>query len=147
MFPSDAITVKTIQAVAKDTQMIPTTTTEITVLNVHLDKFQQASQLVQCNVNGGPPFTTLAQAVGSTTVQDVDVQWVLPKNTICNLRTFDGTLTQAYITYVPRNITSTTMSTSTIIEQTANTTIIVSLLLVIAVGMGVVMFKMVKELT
>jgi len=133
IFPNDSITVKGIRAVTGESPLIATTTTEITILNVHLDKFQQASQLVQCNVNGGAPFTTLAQAVGSTTVQDVNMNWVLPVGSVCKLRTFDGTLTQAYITYVPYNLTTQSMIATT----TQNFEVVGTIGILFAIGMTV----------
>jgi len=145
IFPNDSITVKGIRAVTGDSQLIATTTTEITILNVHLDKFQQASQLVQCSVNGGAPFTTLAQAVGSTTVQDVNMSWVLPVNTVCKLRTFDGTLTQAYITYVPYNLSTQSMIATT--TQNFEVVGTIGVLFAIGVTCAVIIGTLVKKLT
>jgi len=148
MFPSDAITVKSTVATPSEVVLIPTTTTQITVLGVHLDKFASAGQMLQCNVNGGAPFTTLAQAVGtSSSQQDVAVQFVLPQNTICKLRTFDSTLTQGYITYVPRNIASTTMSSTTIYQNTYNQVGTLVFLLVASVLIATISALIVRRVT
>jgi len=147
MYPNDAVTARGIRAVSGDSLLISTTTSEVTVLNVHLDKFQQASQLVQCRVGAGAPFTTLTQATGSSTAQDVHGQWVLPVNTVCYLRTFDSTLTQAYITYVPRNIASTTMSSSTQMEYAFNQVGVIVMLIVMVLLISVIVGTVVRKLT
>jgi len=147
MYPNDAVTVRGIRAVSGDSSLISTTTSEITILNVHLDKFQQASQLVQCRVGAGAPFTTLTQATGSTTAQDVQRQWILPVNTVCYLRTFDSTLTQAYITYIPRNIASSTMSSSTQMEYAFNQVGVIFMLIFMVVLISVTIGTVVKKLT
>jgi len=144
MYPNDAVTVKGIRAVSGESPLIATTSTEVTILNVHLDKFAQASQLVQCRVGSGAPFTTLAQGVGSSS-QDVDYRVVLPVNTVCHLRTFDSTLTQAYITYVPYNLTERSMlATST---QNFESVGIFSMIFIIGIVSAVLVGYIVKKVT
>ena len=151
MYPNDALTVKTTVAVTSDVVLIPTTTTQITILNAHMDKVTQASQLLQCNVNGGAPFTTFIQAIG-TTSQDINGHWVLPVNSVCKLRTFDATLTSGYLTYVPYNLASTTMQfssipTSTPMQNIYNEMGIISMVIVVGILFAVLTGYLVKKLT
>jgi len=145
MYPSDALTVQSRVAVTSDVVLIPTTTTQITVLNAHMDKSSQASQMLQCNVNGGAPFTTFIQAIG-TTSQDVNGQWILPVGTVCKMRTFDSTLTAGYLTYVPRNINDMT-GTSTLFANANNVVSIIFMLIILSVVITGSVAYVVKKLT
>jgi hypothetical protein len=103
-YPIDAITVRTLQAVALTTDLIPTRSNPITILNYSLDATAQNSQLLQCLTNG-VTYKTLAQKINAGK-QYYDVSIVLPANTVCYLKTFDATLTEGVITYVDRDISA-----------------------------------------
>jgi hypothetical protein len=119
-FPIDAQSAHTTIAVAQQVSLIATSTTPITVLNIHLDKAAQSSQLVQCKNNNGT-FYSLTQAVG-TTEQNEDMSYVMPANTGCYLKTFDNTLTHASITWVPYNIASSSIPGIPTSTSTSTTT-------------------------
>lgn len=133
MYPNDAQTAKATQATGTTATLIPISTGEITILNVHMDKAAQASQLLQCNQNGGSPFYTLIQAVG-TDSQDVSGQWRFPAGTSCYLKTFDNTLTYGAITWVNRDVSFSTKTPAYINGFSYGEIIISFLLLLLFTG-------------
>ena len=108
-FPNDAKSKSTASATTGRFVLIATSTTPITILYGNLISLTSGSQqMLQC-LTGTSTYNTLINEVG-TSEQEYWGSLVLASSTVCYLRTFDSTLTQAMLTWVNYDISSTTSS-------------------------------------
>ena len=101
VFPDTYATQKCTQAAAvNNCYLVPTSTAPFYIKEMDMNASGVASQTIQCQTTGGN-IRSMMQMVGPATAPanlHVQTNIKMATSTACWLRTFDGTLTQAFMT-------------------------------------------------